>query len=464
MRRLLRRANRGYRRTALVAVSSSALLVASLGGAPGAEGQQAAFSNGTAKATAVVANIAPGVGSLKLGITSGVAVSEIKNTVGQAQAKTLDLGLIGGTLTAEGCTGGAPILSQSDLPQALRVDSRNGNASAVKDELPVAGTAFNGGRKEVSATTDPTGRAISQVVETINGLLDIEGGKAEATTRVIKGEAREAKAQVSLDLNLGGFLKLSSLKWTAVHRTGSNPQATADFDLGTASLLGVPIPIDTLAQLEKVLNQTLAASGLSISFPHVERFTTPADLIRITPLVIQIKDSPLGAAALGPVLNLTRAQREELFNQIGASFCQAAGGLLVGDIALDIVSGTGFLAIELGGAEATTGELVLENPFGEDEGTVELPPATGDLPSSVLPDLPPAITPSGEVQQPVAEVGPLEDRCESAHPLRRTSCSKGALMAVGVVGLLATAGVGALDWQHERRKRAKAGAATEGGS
>jgi hypothetical protein len=454
MRGLQRRATRAYTRTALVAVSSTAVLLATLGLAPGAEGQQAPFSNGTAKATAIVAQVAPGVGSLQLGITTGVAVSEIKNTVGQAQAKTLDLGLIGGTLTAESCSGGAPIVQQDQLPQPLRVDSRGGNTSASEDYLPVAGTAFGGGRKEVSATTDPSAKAAAKIVETLTGLLDIQGGKAEASTRIIKGEAREAKADVSVDLTIGGFLKLSALRWSAFHRTGKDPKATADFDIGTATLLGIPIPIDSLAELSKTLNQTLAASGLSITFPTVERFKTPADLIRVTPLRIVLKDSPLGAATLGPVLNLTRAQREQLFDQIAASFCQAAGGLLVGDIAIDIVSGTGFLAVELGGAEATTGELVLESPFGPEGPPLSVaPPPAGGFQS--LPTIPGG-SPGPAVVQPAVKVGPLEDHCESAHPLRRTACSKGALMAVGLVGLIATAGVGALDWRYARRKRAKA--------
>jgi hypothetical protein len=456
MRGLPRRATRGYRRTALVAVSSTAVLLATLGLAPGAESQETPFSNGTAKATAVVAQVAPGVGSLQLGITSGVAVSEIKNTVGQAQAKTLDLGLIGGTLTAESCSGGAPIVQQNQLPQPLRVDSRGGNTSASLDYLPVAGTAFGGGRKEVSATTDPSAKAAAKIVETLTGVLDIQGGKAEASTRVIKGEAREAKADVSIDLTIGGFLKLSALRWSAFHRTGKDPKATADFDLGTAALLGVPIPIDSLAQLSKTVNQVLEPSGLSITFPTVERFKTPADLIRVTPMRIVMKDSPLGAATLGPVLNLTRAQREQLFDQIAASLCQAAGGLLVGDIALDIVSGTGFLAIELGGAEATTGELVLDSPFGDIPPVVG-PPLLPNVSGSVLPTIPPSVSGPGVVQ-PAAKIGPLEDHCESAHPLRRTACSRGALMAVGLVGLLATAGVGALDWTYARRKRARAAA------
>lgn len=456
MRGTLRRATRGYTRTALVGTASVAVLVATFGLAPSADGQTTEFSNGTAKATAIVSQVAPGVGNLQLGMTAGVAVAEIKNTIGQAQAKAADFGLIGSTLTAESCSGGDAVVSQSQLPQPTRVDSRGGNTSLAEDYIPIAGTAIGAGRKEASATTDPSARAVAKVVETLTGLLDIQGGRAEANTRVIKGEAREAHARVSFDLTLGSSLKLSGLRWDAFHRTGKDPRATADFDLGTASLLGVPIPIDSLTQAESVINSLLETSGLTITFPKVERFTTPADLIRVTPMRLLLKDSPAGAATLGPVLNLTRAQREDLFDQIAAAYCSLAGGLLVADIGVNILSGTGFLAIEIGGAEAITGELVLESPFGSEEPNVELPPAApAALPPSFLPELPPSGGSPGVVQ-PVAEVGPLEEHCESAHPLRRTACSRGALWAVGLAGVIGTAVVGALDWQHQRRRRARA--------
>src|SRR5205085_9196606 len=104
MRRTLQRAmTGGYRRTALVGAVSVALLAGAWGTAAGQSAPSTTFNNGTAKATAVVARVAPGVGALQLGISSGVAVSEIKNTVAQSQAKTLDLGLLGSTLTQETC-------------------------------------------------------------------------------------------------------------------------------------------------------------------------------------------------------------------------------------------------------------------------------------------------------------------------------------------------------------------------
>jgi hypothetical protein len=451
MRGVVQRATRAYLRTGVVAVASVGLLVATFGVASGEDA--APIGPGTAKATAIVAQIAPGVGSLQLGITSGVAVAEIKNSLGQAQAKTLDLGLIGSTLTAESC-GNAAVISPSDLPQPTRVDSRGGKASLTEDQVPLPGTPLGVGHRVAEASPDPTARAISDIVETVTGLIDISAGHAEASARVLKGQGREAEAKVSVDLTLGGVIKLSALNWDAYHRTGKDPKASATFDVGTGTLLGLPIPTESLVALETTLNGALKSTGLSISFPKVERFKEPADLIRMTPLTIQLKDSPLGGDVLGPVLNFTREQREQLFTQIATSFCQAAAATLVGGIGLDIAAGSGFLTIELGGAEATTGELVLEDPFGPDQGgKVELPPAgeTGVPPGSFV-TVPDGLVPPPSAVQPAARIGPLEDHCESAHPLRHTACSKGAALAVGLVGVLATAAVGALDWRHQRRR------------
>lgn len=462
MRRRLGRATLGgYGRTALIGLASTGLLVGTLGAASGETAPAAVvpFTNGTAKATAVVARVAPGVGSLQLGISSGVAVAEVKNTIAQAQAESADLGLIGSTLTAENCRGGDATLSAEDLPQATRVDSRKGEISLSEDDLPIAGLTLSGGHKQVHAAPTPEADAVSKVLTTvIPQLLTLGGGRAEASARVIKGQAREAHARVSVDLGIGGFLELSGLRWDAFHRTGKAPKATATFDVGTASLLGLPIPTESLTALESTLNAALGETGLTLTFPKVERFTTPADVVRITPLRLVLKDNPVGAATLGPVLNLSRAQREQLFDQMSAAICDAAGALLVADIGVSIVAGTGFLAVEIGGAEATTGDLVLDSPFGAIQPPVQtIPDLLVPAGTTKFPTLPgPVTAPLGnDAVQPTSSIGPLEEHCESTNPLRRTACSKGALMAAGIAGLVATAGVGALDWQHQRRKRAR---------
>jgi hypothetical protein len=461
-----RRALGAYRRTALVGLASAGLLVWGLGPAGGqptataataATPEAAPFSNGMAKATAIVTKVAPGVGSLELALANGIAVAELKNHLTQAQAQSLDLGLIGTTLTAEGCRDAA--LTADELPQPTRVDNRKGNAAATSDEVPLADSTLGGGRESARATAT-LASAVATSAASVAPVLTVDGGQAEATTEVVDGAARQAHASVRVNLDIAGAVELGGLHWDALHRTGADPVAVASFDVGSAKLLGVPLPLDSLTTLETTLNTALAATGISLTFPRVERFEEPTDLVRITPLRIVLKDSPAGKAGLGPVLDLTRQQRFDLFNQLSDAICDAAGILLVGDIGMSIASGTGFLAIEVGGAEAISGDLVVEDPFGPPVAPPagpSLPPVLSDpvVPGvpTVGPVAPPAAGPVSPPAQRVVDVGPLEEHCETIHPFRAPSCSGGALLPLGLIGLVATVGVGGLDWQHQRRRR-----------
>jgi hypothetical protein len=431
--------------------------------APAAPAPRAAFSNGQAKATAVVTKIGPGVGNLELALGSGVAVSELKNDLAQAQAQSLDLGLIGTTLTADGCEAAA--LRPDQLPQPVRVDNRQGDASETTDYAPVAGETRGGGRGSATATKKPSATAVATAAASDGPAVSIGGGKATAVTEVIDHAERQAHATVELDLKLaGGALELSNLRWDALHRSGKKTHAEATFDIGTAKLAGVPVPLDSLKAAQDAINTGLAETGISIEMPHVERFQKPTDLIRITPLLITLRDSPAGKAALGPGLNATRAQREQMFTDLSNAICDAAGILLVGDIGVSIVSGTGFVTYGIGGAEAISGDFILENPFGAPIAPlsqVVTPPASGVAPLApavATPAAPPAAAakPSADGQQ-IADVGPLEELCESVHPFAWPDCSKGAMAPLGLLGLFATSGVAALDWRHQRRRLAATG-------
>lgn len=465
MRGTAGRAATAYRRTALAGATSIAVLLWGLGSASGQDaGPDAAaapFSNGRAKATAIVARVAPGVGSLELALATGIAVSELKNGLAQAQAQSLDLGLIGTTLTAGGCRN--PTITPDQLPQPTRVDNRKGSVERSTDEVALADSTLGAGRELARATTQPLAGAVSTTAASFGPVLTLNGGRAEAVTEVVDGAARQAHAIVEAGLSIAGVLDLRGLRWEALHRTGADPVAEASFDIGTARLLGLEIPLDSLHDLEGVVNETLAQVGIGISFPKVERFTEPADLIRITPLRIVLKDSPIGKTLLSPVLDLTREQRSQMFDTLAASICDAAGVLLVGDIGVSIASGTGFLAIEIGGAEATSGDLAVGNPFGE-------PVAPSSTPGPALPPSAPAFTPSGPVAAPVAppappappaarptpvaDVGPLEELCETIHPFASPSCSEGAMAPLGLLGLVATVGMAGLDWRHQRKRLA----------
>ncbi|MFL6206263.1 MAG: hypothetical protein ACJ739_13030 [Acidimicrobiales bacterium] len=426
--------------------------------APAAAEPRAAFSNGQAKATAIVTKIGPGVGNLELALGSGVAVSELKNDLAQAQAQSLDLGLIGTTLTSDGCS--AAPLRQDQLPQPTRVDNREGDASATTDYAPVAGETLGGGRGFAQATKTPSATAVATAAASDGPAVSIGGGKATAVTEVIDHAERQAHATVEMDLKLaGGALELSNLRWDALHRTGKKTRAEATFDIGTAKLAGVAIPLDSLKAAQDAINAALEETGISIEMPHVERFEKPTDLVRITPLLVTLRDSPAGKAALGPGLNASREQREQMFNDLSSAICEAAGVLLVGDIGVSIASGTGFVTYGFGGAEAISGDFILENPFGTAIAPPTqsvTPPASGVVPVAPAagPAAPPAAaatTPSAQGQQ-IADVGPLEQLCESVHPFQWPDCSKGAMAPLGLLGLFATTGVAALDWRHQRRR------------
>jgi hypothetical protein len=300
-------------------------------------------------------------------------------------------------------------------------------------------------------------RAVSTLADiTVPGLLQIGGGRAEADTEVVEGAAREAHSMVDADLDIGGIVKLSGLHWDAVHRTGTGPSTDATFSIAQAVVGNVPLPVDQLQSVEDAVNAALVPSGVTISMPHVEHITSPNDLIRITPLRILLKDSPLGKATLGPALNLTRAQRVQLFDVIVGVYCNAAAALLTGDITLSVLSGTGFLVIDLGGAEATTADVHFINPFGS---VVPLPNVsiapivTPDVAGIFVPS--PLSIPAPAAAAAVSAPSALTDRirCESTHSFRWPGCSHGAAATAGLLGLVAIGGLAALDWRHQRRRR-----------
>ena len=418
------------------------------------------FNNGTASADAEVVKVTPGVGNLGLSTQGGVSIAQLQDRIAQAQSATLDLGLIGGTLTAPGCSGSPGALKPEQLPQSTRADNRKGTASAALDQVPVSGSQLSGGHQTAAATAKPSAEAsVSAGLLEFSPLVKLEGGKSTAAAGVAdgpKGKYRQASSTVSLNITLGNAVTLTGLQWQAIHHTATDPkdtQATGTFSIVGASVAGAPVPIgDSLKPVQDAVNTALAFTGMRIELPTVQHITTPNDLIKVTPLRIIIQDSQLGATLFRPGLDLVRPQKEQLFTQIGSSLCQTAGAILVGDIGLSIAAGAGFLAIDVGGAQAASANVKFENPFGTDEPlpSLEIPGAP-----SVAADtfLPPVQTGSAlAAPQTVAKAGPVEKVCESTHKFHWPRCSHGAALPLGIAGVLATAGVAALDWRHQRRK------------
>ena len=455
---------RGWRRTRWTALLSAALVAITFvmpqaGSAQESPPDTGEMRNGTATATAILARYVPGVGQLSLGITNGTAITKVTNQLAQATSQVTDLGLIGSSLTSESC-GEASQITPDDLPQPTFVDNRDGDASVSRDESHTDGAPIGAGRMTVSARKDvPEAEAHTTAAGLdVPGALRLGGGTAESTTRVLPGKGREAIATVESSLSVAGVVELRGMRWEAHHRTGVDPGAGGSFEIGSARLGGVPFPTDDLSTVESALNTLLAPSGISVSLPHTERLTEPNDLVRVTPMRVELRDSPAGKTALGPALDLSREQRSQLFDSLVKLYCKSASALLVGDVGLSIVSGTGFLTVEIGGVEATSSDLVLGNPFGAPvpPPAVAVPPppagspalgaATPAAPDVVAPAAPAAVAPG----RPAVASGPLDEVCESIHP-NHDGCSQGAGAVAGVVGLLATVSVAGADLFRQRR-------------
>ena len=279
------------------------------------------------------------------------------------------------------------------------------------------------------------------------------------TTRVIKGEAREAHAKVSVDLDIGGFLKLSGLRWDAFHRTGKDPKADGRLRPrhGRAARRADPA---RLAHADRERRSTRSSpprasrSRSRRSSASRRRPTSSASRRCASSSRTPRSAQPL----LGPVLNLSRVQREQLFDEIAKSYLRSCRrACSSADIGINVVVRHRLphrRDRRRGGhhrrARAREPVRRPSRPWPCPRPPVRLPTLSSSCRACPVAGGTPGVV------QPVADVGPLEDHCESAHPLQHTACSKGALLAVGLAGCSATAAVGALDWRHQRRRRARA--------
>lgn len=416
------------------------------------------------------------MGDLKLDIRAGLAITKLTNTVAQSTSQTLDLGLIGTALTAESC-GGAGLISAEQLPQPIDIDNRDGPGRLVQDEAgQSAGAPIAVGRKEVQSSADPAGsRAVTTAAHLdVPGLITVGGGEATAVTEVLPGKGRQATASVSASISVGP-LKLTGLEWNAYHRSGADPDARGSFSVGRLSLdldsgtgldgLLPDIPLDGIEDLldNPVLRPILEQLGLTIEMPRVVRLLEPTDMIRVTPLKITLRDSPLGNALIAPFKVAAQPVQDQVFNAVTEAVCQAGAVMLVGDVALSVLAGTGTLSLEIGGAEASSSRFDVENPFGEIPPFTPAPttpPPPADTPASPSPiaapptptvgaTRPPASEEAAPATVPSASQGPLESFCASIHP-NGNSCSEGAAVALGLLGVLLTVALAGYEIRKQR--------------
>ena len=439
---------------AVWALAMGGLLLAS----PAASGQEA-IEPGTGNAYAQGVKVDPRSGRLSFGITYGLALAGHQNNVAIAEARSVDLGVIGTTLAGEGCDGGDPTLPKEDQPQPLVVRSTDegGGEEQVESE--------NGVEKRAAASAEPVARSVATTAASGDpAVVQIGATRSITESGVIDG-ARVARAitEVSGVSFAGGQVALKGLRWEAAFQTAPAEEASGSFTIEGIEVAGerLPLPEDNPAEQLAEANAVLEPLGFRITPPTVRN---ESGIQFVDPMRIGIVPSAQRESVLGPVFNGLQPVRESVFDALIEADCGNASYITVLDIVLNSVTGAGSLNIELGGVTASSKAIELTSFLGGLGAAPSLPPLSsgGSSPSlgasgtgsslsggssaatgsaAPTPPTPAATSPAGESrgEQAIADVEPL------------TGSRGGALAGVGLGGLALLAALAGADRAQMRR-------------
>lgn len=409
----------------------------------------------------------PQLGQLSFGITYGQALAGHQNTQAIAEARSIDLGVIGTTLAGEGCDGGDPTLPAENQPQPLVSRTDEGGGPKSLWELTVDRKVDSSNQPFATSTAVAAGAGQP-------GVAVIGLATSTATSGVIDGR-RVARATTDIaTIGIPGVLQINGLHWEAEYQTEPEEKTITRFSIdglrvANTSVIGdlletiggllpddLDIPLLNIAEpLESLeaVNELLTPLGISITAPktYVE-----SGIAFVDPLRLSI--APRNQT-IGDLVTLIQPVREAITGSLIALDCGNATYITVADLAVGSVTGAGALNLELGGVTATTGEVdVFEFEFPD---TAAVPPLPATPPSSLGTTPPPApsssrpSTPS--VTAPVAvddsadqEVAaPETEPIDSSTPL---GVRGGAMLGVGLGVLALLAAMAEMD----RRKMRKA--------
>lgn len=438
------------------------------------------FVPGGASATSQAFAIDPRDAGLAATITVGRSIANYRNELTQASSQTLDLGLIGSTLTVQ-CNALPPALKPEQLPKPLVAESDKGTSQST---LNTAGqgsssTTLAGGREWVLAKPPPHEIANSTFDGaniTLPGVLSVKGLSSSAYAQLIPGQARIAIGTADIaQLDVAGQVQLSNLHWEAKVRTGTKPSRSASFTVGSVKIAGTPVttPSASVGSALEAVNKALATTGLHLEVPTL---TDANGVIAMTPLSVGIASSAVGAKLLDPIISKVFGDLlGGVVDSAAKAVCQIGSAYGLANLFIAAVDGIGALDLELGGATAQSDHKVYANPFGNGGGdtgtstpvpgasTSTPPPSTGSSGGTAttppLPGIDQTTAPAPSPQ--VAGTQTVASSCSTTSPSGRPSCSHGAGLAVGLIALAALGGVAAIDFLVVRRRKGLARMAIE---
>ena len=405
-----------FRRTAAILLVWVAVL-ATVGVSNSGATQADDFELGKASAIAKGVRVDPRNGGLSFGITMPLALSDYTNQVARAEARSVDLGVIGVTLAATKCDEGDPTWPKEDQPQSIRTTSAEEGSAEGKQS-----TEYGIFDRSVRATDEPFSEATTIIAPFgAPGFLEIGPVTSHTATGVIDGAIREARAITEIgSIELGPVGRLDALRWELVHRTGAEESITAHFTIGSATIAGAPaggLDADTTEQLD-AFNDALQPLGLRLEGPSVRQ---AGDVTFLTPLRSSVVPAAERDDVLGGVVNELGETRNTITEALIAYDCGNGTYITIADLILGSVTGAGSLNLELGGVQASTGEIdgftglgdfVPFGPVGNVEVNppVERPAAvTESTPPAPAPATPPAVIGGTEQALPVVDTAPVAD-------------------------------------------------------
>ncbi len=388
-----------HRRLAAL-LGTAGLLTLAIPQPAGARSDTFIDGSGAARGTAI--RLAPRTGGLALAVAIGDSIASYQGTEGRAQAQALDLGILGLLLTTVSAFGQKPLLTPDQLPGPVQANSSHGAPTATHS-LAGGGVGASGGTETVTAHPNTSDAGTSAASLDLPGVLTVGAAVSHAETRLVPRVRREAHADVSIAaVSLaGGAVQLLGLHWDVTQHTGDTPVRSGGFHVDdirvggqnpAAPAGGLPQPVEPLVQSLDQANRVLATFGMHLTPPATR--TLQDGTIEVGPLRISMGGTTQLSAPLGSALADTQPARDAVVAALksdprnGQDPRSGLGslvnaGLLVADLAVGDLTGTGGVDVELGGVHATTEGIAYRNPFGD---VVPLP-ALGD---STITDTTPA--------------------------------------------------------------------------
>lgn len=326
----------------------------------GAGAQEADFGAGSGRAEAKYVRVGPSRGSLSLSPTVGLALADFLNTRGRGDVRTADWAALEDSIPPE---------LRAALP-SVKVESTDENSEDGQTTVigPPSDVPVNAGLAKLHAAAGdaPYGQSSFTAAPVDLGLLEINGGRAEAFTGVTGDRVREARATVTIGrVDIAEVLVLEGLEWRAVHRSGGQSAEQASFTVGTVEVAGqrVSAPEDGMQTLQDALDAAeplLRPLGLDVVLPQQR---IEQGVVVMTPLVVRVADPAYGPA-VGSVLEGAQPARDALVDAIRSQSEDVDAALLLGDVALGVLAGGSRLDVAIGGVSAETDEPAERFTFG----------------------------------------------------------------------------------------------------